>query len=429
MSSLLASACPLTSSRRRSASNQPSFFYQNKQLELYARRDAYPLTLRQLVYFGRSLNENKVLQSANYVRKELPVRIAHRLRDIQALPYVVVTQEGVGKVYELYWAAFEKIRRYPEVRSLSENDAFCTFLQDLLGEHRAVIPLLSLGLSLSSPYLPPEQLDSFMRRMLVSRLSRRVIVEHHIALSDTYAGRDARGADAHVGIIDTRLDVGRTIQKCSSWLRERHPDAEPDEVPGISTVAWPEVVVEGQLATTISYIREHLEYIVFEILKNSMRATRRFHATSKSVPPIYVTVVGNSDTVGVRISDQGGGLVTKAIKSPSDLFSFSHARNASRLEDERLVALRTASSHPHGIRATVDEQVKRWKNGSSLGDGDVPGRGSSRVLSRIGIGLPMSHIHATYFGGSLELVSLDGWGTDCYVRLPRLGTNVEGIEV
>jgi pyruvate dehydrogenase kinase 2/3/4 len=41
------------------------------------------------------------LQSANYVRTELPVRIAHRLRDLQALPYIVVTQDGVAKVYEV----------------------------------------------------------------------------------------------------------------------------------------------------------------------------------------------------------------------------------------------------------------------------------------------------------------------------------------
>lgn len=40
-------------------------------------------------------------KSANYVRTELPIRIAHRLRDMQTLPYVVVTQEEVAKVYEV----------------------------------------------------------------------------------------------------------------------------------------------------------------------------------------------------------------------------------------------------------------------------------------------------------------------------------------
>lgn len=29
------------------------------------------------------------------------MRIAHRLRDMQALPYIVVTQEGLAKVYEV----------------------------------------------------------------------------------------------------------------------------------------------------------------------------------------------------------------------------------------------------------------------------------------------------------------------------------------
>ncbi|KAG5652459.1 hypothetical protein H0H81_004955 [Sphagnurus paluster] len=83
-------------------------FYQNRQLELYASKEAKRLTLRQLIFFGRSMDEERLIKSANYVRSELPIRIAHRLRDLQALPYIAVTQEGVAKVYELYWSAFEQ---------------------------------------------------------------------------------------------------------------------------------------------------------------------------------------------------------------------------------------------------------------------------------------------------------------------------------
>ena len=71
------------------------------------------------VYYGRSMNDERLMrvragtsmkicvlnvrtiQSANYVRTELPVRISHRLRDLQALPYIVVTQEGVARVHEV----------------------------------------------------------------------------------------------------------------------------------------------------------------------------------------------------------------------------------------------------------------------------------------------------------------------------------------
>ncbi|PBL02587.1 alpha-ketoacid dehydrogenase kinase [Armillaria gallica] len=391
-------------------------FYQNRQLELYAAKETKRLTLRQLVFFGRSINEERIITSANYVRTELPVRIAHRLRDLQALPYIVVTQEGVAKVYELYWSAFEKFRRYPVVTSLAENEKFCQFVAQLLNEHATVIPNLYLGLSLSSPYLAPDQLDSFMRRMLISRISRRVLAEHHIALSEAYAG--TRAQESRVGIISTALDVAGCIRRCTDLLKSR---------PLQDAKGWPQIVIDGHLDCKFAYIREHLEYIIFELLKNAVDATRHKHASSDSLPPINVTVAEGTDDVGIRVSDQGGGGLSNnscPVKSPEDLFSFSHVRNATRLDDERLVALRTVSSSQEGLLATVREQVARWQQ-----DGETDNIALQGSHPKIGIGLPMSNIFATYFGGSLELVSLDGWGTDVYLRVPKLGTNLEGIEV
>lgn len=108
--------------------------------------------------------------------------------------------------------------------------------------------------------------------------------------------------------------------------------------------------------------------------------------------------------MGIRISDQGtftrlgklwtaltpsigGGLRTPRnhVKTPADLFSFSHLRNAARLDDSRLGALRTASMREEGFRGTVDEQVGRWQKA----------REQDAANHRIGIGLPMSNIYAT----------------------------------
>ncbi|EKM59520.1 uncharacterized protein PHACADRAFT_250081 [Phanerochaete carnosa HHB-10118-sp] len=407
---------------RRGVSNA-LHFYSNKQLELYASKEAKRLTLRQLVFFGRSMNEERLITSANYVRTELPVRIAHRLRDMQALPYVVVTQEGLAKVYELYWSAFDKFRRYPQVATRTENEAFCKFLRSLLDEHSTVIPNLSLGLSLSSPYLAPDRLDSFMRRMLVSRISRRVLAEHHIALSKDYESRrDGNPHSDHVGVIYTGLNVRESIERCTNYLRDRAFDVDHD-MPEHSNIRadWSEVVVDGHTDTQFPYIKEHLDYIIFELLKNSFRATRIKHPHAETLPPIRATIVSGENFVTIRISDQGGGLLTPQIKSPSDLFSFSHVRNATRMEHSRLGALRTVSSSTKGMTATVHEQLY------AVNRVDAPDR--STPHPRIGIGLPMSNIYATYFGGSLELVSMDGFGTDVYLRLPRLGTNLEGIEL
>lgn len=151
-----------------------------------------------------------------------------------------------------------------------------------------VIPNLSLGLSLSSPYLPPEQLDAFMRRMLVSRISRRVLTEHHIALSRSFSGPSQESPDDddhHVGIIYTNLNVRKSIEKCVNLLRARPHDIENSYGEPRST-GWPEVIVDGHLETSFPYFRDQLEcviasasiprelilqfhrYIVFELLKN-----------------------------------------------------------------------------------------------------------------------------------------------------------------
>jgi 26S proteasome regulatory subunit T1 len=45
--------------------------------------------------------------------------------------------------------------------------------------------------------------------------------------------------------------------------------------------------------------------------------------------------------------------------------------------------------------------------------GEITGKGLQTGLGTIaglGFGLPMSRLYARYFGGSLSLVSLDGWG-------------------
>ena len=96
----------------------------------------------------------------------------------------------------------------------------------------------------------------------------------------------------------------------------------------------------------------------------------------------------------------GGGLLAagNALANPNDLCSFSHVRNASRLEDKRLGALRDASEE--GLRATVEEQIVKWNRGHAEQYGqEEPNntalKGPVSSLPRIGIGLPMSKIFAT----------------------------------
>jgi len=124
------------------------------------------------------------------------VRIAHRIRDLQALPYVVVMQEGVSKVYEVRYIVHDqpiditplftgsctgprlrsmlslhlwrnltlnttcfRFRRFPRIETLEDNERFCVFLRGLLDEqwvyiqHPSIIAHAFAVPSLSQIYL------------------------------------------------------------------------------------------------------------------------------------------------------------------------------------------------------------------------------------------------------------------------------------
>ena len=121
-----------------------------------------------MTYFGRTLTESRLLSSANYVRTELPTRVAHRIRDMQTLPYVVVTNPHMSHVYELYYQAFESLCRVREVKTVEDNDEFCKIISSTLQEHLTVIPKLAIGVLECQDVMRSDDMDRFMNTLLRS---------------------------------------------------------------------------------------------------------------------------------------------------------------------------------------------------------------------------------------------------------------------
>lgn len=94
--------------------------------------------------------------------------IAHRLRNIQTLPYVVITNPHMAHVYELYFKAFETLRRVPEIKTLEDNAAYCQDLEGHLKEHLSVIPKLVMGFLECQHLLQAEATDKLMGTLLKS---------------------------------------------------------------------------------------------------------------------------------------------------------------------------------------------------------------------------------------------------------------------
>lgn len=192
--------------------------------------------------------------------------------------------------------------------------------------------------------------------------------------------------------------------------------------------ASPQTVVNGDLGATFPYVPIHLEYILTEILKNAFRATVEHHykthgdASAVPLPPVTITLsppttfaASHEHYFSIRIRDQGGGV------SPSNMarvfsYAFTTAGRGARQDaQDDTEGGPYAAQHIGGIAAVGD-----GGNGDASMFGEITGKGLQTGLGTIaglGYGLPMSRLYAKYFGGSLDLLSLEGWGSDVFLKL------------
>jgi pyruvate dehydrogenase kinase 2/3/4 len=142
------------------------------------------------------------------------------------------------------------------------------------------------------------------------------------------------------------------------------------------------------------------DYIMLELLKNSMRATVEWHGVDADFPPIKVIIADGNDNedVVIKISDEGGGIPRSDMKK---IWSYLFTTADPSIQ-EGMVGVHSNEGVDHGI--------------------DSP-------LAGLGYGLPISRSYCRYFGGDLSIMSMEGFGTDCFVYLARLGNTKEPLPV
>ncbi|KAK5993224.1 [Pyruvate dehydrogenase (acetyl-transferring)] kinase 2 [Cladobotryum mycophilum] len=395
-------------------------------LDEWVAREARPISLRQLMVFGRSLTESRLISSANYVRTELPVRLAHRIRDMQKLPYVIVTNPHIKDVYDLYYDAFDTFRRVKEIKTLEDNDRFCDIISRNLKGHLTVIPKLAMGILESGELMDCEELDSFMNTILRSRISRRVIAEQHLSLTATYhSPHFSPGAklseSEFIGEIFIKCSAKDVIDRCAKAVTALALSMNGPNV------QIPEIKVNGHLDASFPYILNHLEYIVGELLRNSVQAVidrqknGKYTPSPSPPPPIEVTICEAQEHVIIRISDRGGGIPRDELPY---LWSFSKGpQSQKRLKNLGQVPRMAATMQ----ELHVENELGRADLKAPTYQGSLASLTSRPPNLRLGMGLPLSRVYAEYWAGSLHLHSLEGYGVDAFLQISRLGNKNEQL--
>lgn len=338
--------------------------------------------------------ERILIQVASFIRREMPIRLAHRIHDLDRVP-MMRNMPSVQNVKSIYVNSFLELVDQPKIETPEDEDDFAQTLENLYQNHSNVLIQMARGayelreavrkgdipgkLTGDVEFARMKECHEFLDRFYMSRIGIRVLAGQYLALR-------AEPLKNYVGMICSRTSpfeiVRHAANDATMMCSRKYGDA-------------PVVEINGRLDLTFPYVPTHLHYILLELLKNAMRATVEKHGMYSDLPPVVVIIADSpeNEDIVIKVADEGGGIPRSQIdKIWSYLFT------------------------------TADPQIQE----GFIGDKD---HSSDSPLAGLGYGLPISRSYARYFGGDLDILSMEGFGTDAFVHLARLGDSREPVEV
>lgn len=204
-------------------------------------------------------------------------------------------------------------------------------------------------------------IQSFLDRFYMSRIGIRMLIGQHIALTDQKQHRDPN----YVGIICTKTNVHELAQEAidnARFVCEDHYGLF--DAPKVQLVCKPDL--------NFMYVPGHLSHMLFETLKNALRAVVEAHGQHKDDFPVTKVIIAEGkEDITIKISDEGGGIPRSSIPL---VWTYMYT---------------TVESTPN-----LDPDYNK-------NDFKAP-------MAGFGYGLPISRLYARYFGGDLKLISMEG---------------------
>ncbi|KAJ3278120.1 hypothetical protein HK104_002635, partial [Borealophlyctis nickersoniae] len=129
-----------------------------------------PVTLEDLLQLGE---RHDLMSSARYVWRELPKRMARRVKALGNLPFIVGVNPWIKSVYTLYHDSFETLLSLPEPVDAETQQKFTASLKELVAAHQEVIPKLAKGFKECGKYMSKEKAAEFLDGMIHARIGIR----------------------------------------------------------------------------------------------------------------------------------------------------------------------------------------------------------------------------------------------------------------
>ena len=200
---------------------------------------------------NHTATELVLIQVAGFLRREMPVRLAHRIRDLERLP-LMKDIKSVRDVRDLYITSFLELEAFdPLIRTPEQEEDFSKLLENIYERHSKVLVQMARGAyeyrnlirsQKEKEFELMEETHNFLDRFYLYRIGMRVLIGQYLALRQP-------PVENYIGIVCSHTSpyeiVKRAIDDAAFMCTRKYGDA-------------PEVIMSGRLDLTFPYVPTHL---------------------------------------------------------------------------------------------------------------------------------------------------------------------------
>lgn len=358
------------------------------KLKVYSAMTPTSLSISELLEHGRRKCK---MESFQFLRMCLPIRLANMIMELQCLPYELTKQPEFQEILQSYLLSFIDILKFELAENNAETHAvFMEYLIRTRKQHANTVPVMAAAMKGMIQEFGTSNAMSFqyfLDRLYLNRISIHLLISNYRKL---HSDSPLPGSSL-VGIMDPHCDVVRSAQSAyedATFMCDREYMDHPNlNIQGFEVDNDTKDVREME-EVNIAYVPAHLHHTFFEIFKNAMRATCEISQKHNlaTLSDIDCIIYKSKNDVTIKISDRGGGITRWTV---DHVFDYQY----------------TTATHLAKTSNTG------WKVGLESQDHPMHG---------LGYGLPLSRLYARYFQGDLRIASVDGYGTDVYIYLQTL---------
>ncbi|KAG7396196.1 [Pyruvate dehydrogenase (acetyl-transferring)] kinase isozyme 4 [Phytophthora boehmeriae] len=396
------------------------------QVREIATHDPTPMSLQQMRTFADK-NEKLHLVSAKFLHKELQSRYARAIMELSDLPVGLSETTSVRHAINFYRQELQTINKMKSPTNTSEDLIFTKKIRHAKERGSNLVPLICYGLQelkatdLGHSALQMESVQEDIKdrldKFFLGRIGIRMLIGHHVESLEHAGGR--------VHLVNAEQIVRDACERARKLCVQYCGVAPPVQIRATPTADMP-----------FMYVKSHLHHMVFELVKNSMRATvehyrvraqkphgkvNRFervmnpdspslgfyipsvddaagvkvfpdsskYQSGDELPPVEIVICQGSEDLTVKVSDEGGG-VPRSRWNKMWHYDYSTSPLCPPVDSDNYPTYR-----------------EHFSGG--------------------GYGLPMARLFARYFGGEVTFSSLEGSGSTAFIQAHRLGTNTESV--